>query len=66
MRRALMMAALLAAGSAQAAETISYSYDARGRLIQASRTGTVNNLVVLIHTASEEPGRNADVGQSRA
>ncbi len=31
------------AASAQAAETITYSYDARGRLKQAVRSGAVNN-----------------------
>lgn len=29
--------------AADAAETITYSYDARGRLKQVARTGTVNN-----------------------
>ena len=42
-----IMGALLAvaglAAPATAAETITYSYDARGRLIQIARTGTVNN-----------------------
>ena len=28
---------------ASAAETITYTYDARGRLVQVQRTGTVNN-----------------------
>ena len=36
---------LLATGSAQAAEAITYKYDARGRLIEVKRTGTVNNNV---------------------
>ena len=34
---------------AGAAETISYSYDARGRLVQVARSGTVNNGVTTIH-----------------
>lgn len=34
----------LAAG-AYASETITYSYDARGRLIRVARSGTVNNNV---------------------
>ena len=29
-----------------AAETIAYKYDARGRLVEVSRSGTVNNNVV--------------------
>jgi YD repeat-containing protein len=47
-RWAVAVAALGAATgatAAQAAETITYSYDARGRLVQAVRTGTVNNNV---------------------
>jgi hypothetical protein len=34
---------MCAATSAQASETITYSYDALGRLIKVSRAGTVNN-----------------------
>jgi hypothetical protein len=30
---------------AMAAETITYSYDAKGRLVKVERTGTVNNNV---------------------
>jgi YD repeat-containing protein len=33
----------LIAVPASAAETITYTYDARGRLVQVQRTGTVNN-----------------------
>jgi hypothetical protein len=33
----------LSATSAIAAETITYTYDARGRLIQVSHSGSVNN-----------------------
>jgi predicted nicotinamide N-methyase len=35
---------------AGASETISYSYDARGRLIQVSHSGTVNNGVVTSYS----------------
>ncbi len=44
-------ALLLAVGAApaMAAETISYSYDARGRLVQVARTGTVNDGVTTTH-----------------
>jgi hypothetical protein len=38
-------AALGTAAAAIAAETITYSYDARGRLVKVVRTGTVNNNV---------------------
>jgi hypothetical protein len=36
---------LAATGSANAAETITYTYDAKGRLVKVVRTGTVNNNV---------------------
>lgn len=35
----------LAAMSAGASETVTYAYDARGRLVKVERTGTVNNNV---------------------
>jgi YD repeat-containing protein len=38
-------AAAAAAATSWAAETIKYSYDARGRLVKVERTGTVNNNV---------------------
>ncbi|HEX8526227.1 hypothetical protein [Allosphingosinicella sp.] len=47
-RRILIGAALVAATAtaAFAAETITYRYDARGRLVKVERSGTVNNNVV--------------------
>lgn len=44
-RFTILAAALFAAAplAAHAAETITYSYDAKGRLIRAQRAGTVNN-----------------------
>ena len=44
----LVLAAAALAGSPEAIgnETINYSYDARGRLVQIKHTGTVNNNVV--------------------
>ena len=45
---ALIFAALpLLSASANAAETITYSYDAKGRLVKVVRTGTVNNNVTV-------------------
>lgn len=45
-RFALVFAALpLLSVSASATETITYSYDAKGRLVKVVRTGTVNNNV---------------------
>ena len=35
----------LAAAAAWASETITYTYDSRGRLVKVVRTGTVNNNV---------------------
>lgn len=44
--KALIAAAALGvAAAAIAAETITYRYDARGRLIKVERSGTVNNNV---------------------
>jgi hypothetical protein len=47
-RTVLLAAAAVAAvpAAAIAAETIVYRYDARGRLIEVNRSGTVNNNVV--------------------
>ena len=41
----LAAAAALCAAAATASETITYSYDARGRLVKVARGGTVNNNV---------------------
>lgn len=50
---------LLASGAtvAQAAETITYSYDARGRLVAVQRTGTVNNNVNTSYTVDKAENR---------
>jgi coenzyme F420-reducing hydrogenase delta subunit len=40
---AFACAALAVTAAAMASETISYTYDARGRLVKVERTGTVNN-----------------------
>jgi YD repeat-containing protein len=42
----LFLSLLLLGVAAYAAETISYTYDTRGRLVQVNHTGTVNNNVV--------------------
>jgi YD repeat-containing protein len=42
---AALGAAIVAAATSRAAETIKYTYDARGRLLKVERTGTVNNSV---------------------
>lgn len=38
---------LISPSPAFAAETITYSYDAKGRLVKVVRTGTVNNNVTV-------------------
>jgi len=44
--KALMLGlATLAAGAAAATETITYTYDSRGRLIKVERKGSVNDKV---------------------
>lgn len=42
-----------------AAETINYSYDARGRLIQVNRTEGVSNGVVTNYTLDKADNRTA-------
>ena len=60
MRRILLLAAALPpAMPAQAAETISYSYDARGRLVQVARSGSVNNGVVTTYTHDKADNRTS-------
>ncbi len=46
-RIALLGLALLTNSAAMSAETITYSYDAKGRLVKVVRTGTVNNNVTV-------------------
>ena len=56
MRRILILALFLSA-PASAAETITYTYDARGRLVQVQRTGTVNNGVNTSYTIDKADNR---------
>ena len=56
------IAATLLVGAANAAETITYTYDAKGRLIKVERTGTVNNGVKSEYTHDKADNRtNAKV-----
>lgn len=41
----VVAAATLTGMSANASETVNYTYDARGRLVKVERSGTVNNNV---------------------
>ena len=47
----------LAGAAAWASETVTYTYDARGRLVKVERTGTVNNGVKAEY--------NSDKGDNR-
>ena len=40
-----------------ASETINYSYDAKGRLVQVARTGTINNGVTTNYTYDHADNR---------
>lgn len=42
---------------ALAAETITYSYDAKGRLVKVERTGTINNGVQTTYTHDKADNR---------
>lgn len=50
-------AALLVPVAVSAAETLTYAYDARGRLVQVVRTGTVNNNVQTAYTHDDANNR---------
>nr|WP_283938573.1 hypothetical protein [Sphingomonas alba] len=43
--------------SAEASETINYTYDARGRLITVNRTGSVNNGVNTTYNIDKAENR---------
>lgn len=53
----LCCALLMMSGSAQAAETQKYRYDAKGRVIKVERTGTVNNGVNTEYTHDKADNR---------
>lgn len=52
-----VMTLLLLPISADAAETITYSYDARGRVVAVVRAGTVNNNVNRTYTIDKADNR---------
>jgi opacity protein-like surface antigen len=60
MRRFIAAAVLAAliAGAASAAETIIYTYDAKGRVIRVVRSGTVNNGVITSYTHDKADNRS--------
>ncbi len=55
--RAFVILGLLLSTAADAAETITYTYDARGRLVKVERTGTVNNNVTTNYTIDKADNR---------
>lgn len=62
-RLAILAAGTLAtiASAAMAAETIGYSYDARGRLVKVQRSGTVNQGVVTSYVLDKADNRTSRV-----
>lgn len=60
MRAIIVFLTLLLLGvAAYAAETITYSYDARGRLVRVSHSGTVNNNVVTNYSYDKADNRQS-------
>jgi hypothetical protein len=58
MRAAIAILVLIILGTAAyAAETITYTYDARGRLKQVAHSGSVNNNVVTNYTYDKADNR---------
>ena len=54
---AIIGALLAAAGIASASETITYIYDAKGRLVRVSHSGSVNDNVVANYTFDRADNR---------
>ena len=57
MRVALFAGLVLIGTSAGAAETIAYTYDAHGRIVQVVRTGTINNNVTYTYEYDKADNR---------
>lgn len=53
----LGLTGLCVASAAMASETITYTYDAKGRLVKLVRTGTVNNNVTYDYTHDKANNR---------
>ena len=56
--KACLLSALLVCSPAAASETVTYSYDALGRLVKVSRAGTVNNGVSACYSYDEAANRS--------
>ena len=52
-----LTAALTLCGIAHATETVTYTYDARGRLVAVVHSGTVNNGVTTTYTNDKADNR---------
>jgi len=52
-----MALAAMASGMAGASETVNYTYDAKGRLIQVAHSGSVNNNVVANYSFDRADNR---------
>lgn len=53
----ILISLLLLGAAAYAAETINYTYDARGRLVRVAHSGTVNNNVTTNYTYDKADNR---------
>jgi hypothetical protein len=51
------LSALAVAAAAVASETVTYTYDARGRLVKVQRSGDVNNNVTANYTYDRADNR---------
>ena len=54
---AIAAALLSLSGAAHAGETITYTYDAKGRLVKVERSGTVNNGVTTNYAHDKADNR---------
>lgn len=54
---ALLISSALFAGAARAGETVTYTYDAKGRLVKVVHTGTINNNVQTTYTHDKADNR---------
>jgi hypothetical protein len=54
-----LLLAILPLNVSWATETITYKYDAKGRLIEVKRTGTVNNNVTATYTYDKANNRKS-------
>jgi len=53
----LAMGAAIAGSLAMASETITYTYDAKGRLVKVAHSGTVDNNVTASYTYDDADNR---------